>query len=141
MWGSFWMGFGILNLLVAVGTLKAGTTMDHALGMWFIALCAITASGAIGALLEQSIGVVSVLGTLAAGSGFAAVALLTGSTGLEHTAGWIFVISAVLAWYVGSAMMLNAAAGKNLLPLFKLKAEDTKPVELEFGEPGVKQGQ
>jgi hypothetical protein len=38
-------------------------------------------------------------------------------------------------------MMLNAAAGKNLLPLFKLKAEDTKPVELEFGEPGVKQGQ
>src|SRR3954468_3452111 len=41
MWGSFWMGFGVLNLLVAAGVLAAGTTMDHALGMWFIALGAI----------------------------------------------------------------------------------------------------
>jgi hypothetical protein len=141
MWGSFWMGFGVLNLLVAAGVLAAGTTMDHALGMWFIALGAITVSGAVGVLLERSLGVTAVLGVLAAGCAFAAVGLLTDTTGLQQAAGWVFVLAAVLAWYVGTAMMLNAAAGRNVLPLFKPDAPETHPVELEFWEPGVKQGQ
>src|SRR5205823_4260529 len=97
MWGAFWLGWGVLNLLVAAHTIAAGPTMDHALGFWFIALCAITASGALGALAEGSYGVMSVLGTLAAGSGIAAVALLDGSKVVQHTAGWFFIVSAILA--------------------------------------------
>ena len=141
MWGSFWMAFGLLNLLVAVGTLKAGTTMDHALGMWFVALGAITISGAAAVLLERSLAVTAVLGTLAAGSVLAAVALLSDNSGLEQAAGWVFLVSAACAWYTATAMMLNAAAGRTVLPLFKLGAPETRPVELEFGEPGVKRGQ
>src|SRR3954466_9173952 len=49
MWGAFWLGYGLLNLLVVTKTLPTGETMDHALGFWFIALCAITASGTLGA--------------------------------------------------------------------------------------------
>src|SRR5438067_1974112 len=64
MWGSFWLGYGLLQLLVATKTLPTGTTMDHALGFWFIALCAITASGMFGALAEGDLGVTSVLGTV-----------------------------------------------------------------------------
>src|SRR5262249_41044174 len=77
-WGAFWLGYGVLNLLVATKTLATGTTMDHALGFWFIALCGITASGMLGALVEGSLGVTAVLGTLAAGSGLAAVGFLQG---------------------------------------------------------------
>ena len=142
MWGSFWMAWGVLQLLVATGVLATGGTLDGALGFWFIALGAITISGTLGALAEGSLGVTGVLGTLAAGSIVAAIAFLTApSTGLEHAAGWVFVVSAALAWYVATAMMLNAAAGRNVLPLFKLHAEQTKPVELAFGEPGIKHGQ
>jgi succinate-acetate transporter protein len=148
MWGAFWIGYGILNLLVATKTLATGTTMDHALGFWFIALCFITFSGMCGALLEGNLGVTSVLGTLAAGSGLAAIGFLQGSHYIQHWAGWVFIISAALAWYVATAMMLKAAAGKTVLPLFKTERAanvpgetPTRPIELEWAEPGVKMGQ
>jgi hypothetical protein len=45
-------------------------------------------------------------------------------------------------------MMLKAAAGRTVLPLFKKDMEANKPggtptraIQLEWGEPGVKQGQ
>ena len=147
-WGSFWMGYGLLQLLLATGVLATGGTLDHALGFWFIALCAITFSGMLGALSEGNLGVTSVLGTLAAGSGVAAVAFLNGGTTIMHTAGWVFVVSAILAWYVATGMMLKGAAGKIVLPLFKTDMEANRPggqptraIELEWGEPGVKMGQ
>src|SRR3954471_2932168 len=51
MWGSFWLAYGLLFLLVATGQVHTGRTMDTAFGMWFVALAAITASGTMGALL------------------------------------------------------------------------------------------
>lgn len=149
MWGAFWMGYGLLQVLLSTHVLHTGGTLDHALGFWFIALAAITFSGMLGAFLEGNLGVTAVLGTLAAGSAVAAIAFLTSpNTGTEHWAGWIFVISAALAWYTATAMMLKAAAGKVVLPLFKKDAEANKPgaeptrsIQLEWGEPGVKQGQ
>jgi succinate-acetate transporter protein len=147
-WGSFWMGYGLLQLLLVTGVLETGGTLDSALGFWFIALCAITFSGMAGAFAEGNLGVTAVLGTLAAGSGLAAVAFLSASTGTEHAAGWVFVISAVLAWYVATGMMLQGAAKQIVLPLFKRDMEANKPggtptraVELEWGEPGIKKGQ
>jgi uncharacterized protein len=148
MWGSFWLAYGLLQLLVVTGVLAAGETLDHALGFWFWALCAITFSGMLGALAEGNLGVTVVLGTLAAGSGLAGIGLLTASTTTTHAAGVVFVISAGCAWYVATAMMLKAAAGQIVLPLFKRDRESNVPrsrpsraVQLEWGEPGVKQGQ
>jgi len=147
-WGSFWMAYGLLQLLLVTGVLHTGGTLDSALGFWFIALCAITFSGMLGALAEGNLGVTSVLGTLAAGSGVAAIAFLSSSTTTEHAAGWVFVFSAGLAWYVATAMMLHGAAKQVVLPLFKKDMEANKPggtptraVELAWGEPGIKKGQ
>jgi uncharacterized protein len=148
MWGSFWMAYGILQLLLATHVLHTGGTLDHALGFWFIALAAITLSGTLGAFAEGSLGVGLVLAVLTAGSVVAAIGFLGTSTGTQHLAGWLFVISAILAWYVGTAMMLKAAAGRVILPLGKTEGEANKPggtptraIELAWGEPGVKQGQ
>src|SRR4051812_37127297 len=60
-WGAFWLGYGLLFLLVATGQLATGRTMDTAFGMWFVPLCAITISGMLGAIVERSIGVTAVL--------------------------------------------------------------------------------
>lgn len=148
MWGSFWLAYGLLQLLIATGTLASGTTLDHALGFWFIALCALTFSGMLGALAEGNLGVVAVLGTLAAGCGFAAVGFLQSDTYIQHWAGWVFIVSACLAWYVGTAMMLKAAAGRTVLPLFRVDPETnvpgghpTRAIQLTWGEPGIKAGQ
>jgi succinate-acetate transporter protein len=148
MWGSFWLGYGLLWLLVATGQLAPGTTMDQALAFWFIALAAITISGTLGALVEGKFAVTAVLGTLAAGSSLAAIGLGWLGTGWEHAAGWLFVISAGCAWYTATAMMLAAASGRTLLPLFSMSAaanvpgrRPVEPIALAWAEPGIKKGQ
>jgi succinate-acetate transporter protein len=149
MWGAFWLAYGILNILIAAHALTPPTPWFHnpELGFWFFALAGITASGALASLAE-SIGLFAVLSTLAAGSGIAAGAFIYGSHGWTQVAGWLFVISAGCAWYVATAMMLAAAAGRVVLPLGKYKKasnvpgrKPVRPIELEWAEPGVKMGQ
>jgi succinate-acetate transporter protein len=149
MWGAFWLAYGILNILIAAHALTPPAPWFHnpELGFWFFALAAITASGALAALTE-SIGLFAVLSTLAAGSGIAAGAFIYGSHGWVQVAGWLFVFSAGFAWYVATAMMLAAAGGMVVLPLGKYKRaanvpgrKPTRPIELEWAEPGVKMGQ
>src|SRR5690348_5661352 len=79
MWGSFWIAYGILQLLLATHVLTTGGTLDSALGFWFFALAALTFSGAVGALLEGNGGLVVVLSTLAAGSAVAGFGFLYSS--------------------------------------------------------------
>jgi succinate-acetate transporter protein len=147
MWGSFWMAYGILFALGATGTLTLPTGKFAGLGFWFIALAAVTAVGALAALAE-SLSLFAVLSTLATGSVLAAIALITGSSGWETVAGWVFVFSAGFAWYTASAMMLASVFGRTVLPLGKYSKsanvpgrQPTTPLEYEYGEPGVKQGQ
>lgn len=150
-WGAFWLAYMTLWILVATGAITPGPVMTRALGWWFIALAAITWSGALGALAEKSLGIVAVLATLATGSTLAAIGLegqVSLASGVTHAAGYLFVISAACAWYMATAMMVNAAAGQTVLPLFKADPDaniptrkPVRPIELAWGEPGVKQGQ
>jgi succinate-acetate transporter protein len=100
------------------------------------------------AALTESLGLTAVLGTLAAGSGILAGAFIYGSHGWAQTAGWVFVISAALAWYMVAAMLLASVTGRAILPTFKLNKDAntpghklTEPIQLEWAEPGVKMGQ
>src|SRR3954466_6685167 len=73
MWGAFWMAYGLLFLLVAVGALTVPAKGSFPeLGYWFLALAAITATGMVAALAE-SLGLFATLLTLAVGSAFLAV--------------------------------------------------------------------
>ena len=147
MWGAFWMAYGILWGLIAAGILTAPTGAWPELGFWFIMLGAITMMGAF-ASLGESLGLFAVLSTLAAGSGFLAGALFAGSTGWEKVAGWVLAFSAGFAWYTASAMMLKSSFGRTILPLGMYSKDanipgrkPTHPIQLEWGEPGVRQGQ
>jgi succinate-acetate transporter protein len=148
MWGSFWMAYGILFLLVAVGavTVPASGSFPE-LGYWFLALGVITAFGALAALAE-GVGLFVTLTTLAVGSGLLAVHYLTGGSGWETAGGWVLVGSAVAATYTAAAMMLEGAWGRVILPLGKYEREAnipgarfTKAIENERAMPGVRQGQ
>jgi succinate-acetate transporter protein len=149
VWGSFWIGYGILQLLTATHTLAAPPVAYKSadLGFWFFALAVVTASGALASLAE-SLGLFSVLSSLAAGSGILAGALIFGSHGWFVVAGWVLVASAAAAWYTATAMMLAATVGRTVLPLGKWNAAANKPggrpirpIQLEWAEPGVKMGQ
>jgi succinate-acetate transporter protein len=149
MWGSFWIAYGLLQLLVGVHVIAAPAQWYHdtAFGFWFFALAVITGSGALASLAE-SLGMFAVLSTLCVGSALLAGALIYGTEDLATAAGWVLVASAIVAWYVATAMMLAYAGGRTILPLGKYsKAANkpgerpTRPIELEWAEPGVKMGQ
>ncbi len=140
MWGSFWMAFGVLWVLIAAGkvTVPANGAAFQGLGFWFIVLAAITWAGMAAASAESSV-VASVLGFLALGSTIAAIGELAGVEGLRILAGWIFIISAIIAWYAATALMINAAYGRKVLGLGSKRK--TAEIQMAFGEPGVLRGQ
>lgn len=147
MWGSFWMAYGILYLLFALKVLTEPTGAFPELGFWFITLAAITWVGTVAASAESA-GLMTVLGVLATGATLAAIAFLTDTSWVETAAGWVLVASAVAAFYVASALMLEGSFGKVVLPLGKYSKESntpgsmlTYPIENPSGMPGVKVGQ
>ncbi len=141
MWGSFWIGFGILQLMFATGTVPEPQGPFPALGFWFIALAWITIMGAIAATAEN-VALTAVLGTLAVGATFAAIAELLGSEAWTVIAGYTFIVSAICAWYTASALMFEGVAGRPVMPVgMTKKAQEAPEVNRGAGEPGVKQGQ
>jgi uncharacterized protein len=148
-WGAFWLAYGILNILLATHVLASPTPWYHnpEVGFWFFAL-AITTGIAAFAATAESIGLVAVLSTLAAGSGILAGAYIFGSLGWAHVAGWVLVFSAGFAWYTVLSMVMLAATGRTVFPLGKYKkaanvpgGTPMRPIELDWAEPGVKMGQ
>ncbi len=117
MWGAFWMGYGLLNLLFAVGLLKpTDPNFLPAFGYWFIALGVITFMGAIAASVEN-MALAGVLHTLWIASGLLAIGALVArdiNSIWVIIAGWVFLLSALLAWYTASALMFEPSRSLRL---------------------------
>jgi succinate-acetate transporter protein/CBS domain-containing protein len=147
-WGSFWLAYGLLQLLFATGTLTQPSPVFAEFGYWFIVLGAISLSGTI-ASFANNICMASVLLTITAGSGFAAYGYLTGSPTWIPIAGALFIASGLLAWYTGTAMLLQSTFQKRVLPIWrinqksKLEGRREEATRYDYGvdEPGVRMGQ
>jgi succinate-acetate transporter protein len=141
MWGSFWMAYGVLNVIFAVGKLSPPTGPWPEIGFLFIVLAAITWVGVAAAAAENR-GFVTLLTFLAAGSTTAAIGELTGIESLMVVTGWLFIIASLAAWYTGSALMLEEAFSHEVWSLGKGKhAREMAPFTTGIGEPGVIRGQ
>lgn len=145
-WGSFWLAYGTLFLLVANGTLSA-TLVDQNYGFWFIPLAAITVVGMIAAFADN-VTLAGLLAALTATSVCAAISLLVGDANWIKVSGWLFLLTALLAWYQASALMLEGAYRRVVLPLGRIGrglnrpgSTAIRPVEQQFGEPGIRIGQ
>jgi succinate-acetate transporter protein len=148
IWGAFWLAWGLYQLLVSTGNLPA-VIGDHnpAFGFWFIPLAMITFSCMLGAMRDNG-GLVAVLGTLSVGSGFVAAGFIGGFHWPTVVGGWLFVFSAGFAWYAATAMMLEGAFRRTVLPSLKWNKDANVPtrmmvypIEYPDGMPGVRVGQ
>jgi len=142
MWGAFWMAFGILQWLIASGRVAtpAGPFFPE-LGFWFIVLAAITWVGSAAAAAENK-ALVTVLAFLAGGSTIAAIGYLVGLEHLLVLAGYLLIISSLVAWYAASALMLFESYGREVWPVGKTAHARQMPmVTSGIGEPGVIRGQ
>ena len=147
-WGSFWIGWGILELLVTthvIPPLPLGAA-SPSFAFWFIALTLVTFFGAVGAL-AQGLGVFITLAVLTAGSAVTAAGLYAGSLATMQAGGVLFVISAAAAWLTAGSMVLEHAFGRTIIPLGKWSKASisgvraTDPISYPAGMPGVRVGQ
>lgn len=148
-WASFWVGWGILQLLVATHVmppLPLGAT-SPSFAFWFIALTLVTFWCMVGALAQNML-VFFTLAVLTAGAAVTAAGFWAGSLTTLHAGGWLFVISAGAAWLAAGAMVLEHSFGRTIIPVGKwskkgnipgLKATD--PIAYPAGMPGLKVGQ
>ncbi|MGH8989720.1 MAG: acetate uptake transporter [Acidimicrobiales bacterium] len=150
MWGSFWIAFGILWLMIGSKALALPPgAPDHvvSLGMWFVMLALLTGICALAAM-AKSIGVFSVLGLLTAGSALLAGGYIGGSHTTLVAGGWVLVASAGAAVYTGAALIFADSYGRTILPLGKFSVKHNvpgriiaHPIQYEGGMPGVRVGQ
>lgn len=107
-------------------------------------LAAITWVGAIAAVTDN-IALTCLLAMLAAGSTLLAIALLAAIPTVLVIGAYLLIISALLAWYLASAMMLQTTLKRPVLPIGKRPlVSDVIPghlIQYAAGEPGVKAGQ
>jgi uncharacterized protein len=140
-WGSFWIAYGLLQLAFMTKVLARPTGAFQSLGFWFIVLAAITWMGMWAATAENKLLAV-VLGFLAAGSTVAIFGEMLGTTWIEIFAGYLFIASAIVAWYTASAMMLESAFHRAVMRVGKTDRAKRAPNLMPGkGEPGVIRGQ
>ncbi|MEV8564821.1 acetate uptake transporter [Streptomyces sp. NPDC051322] len=147
-WGAFWLGWGLLTLLMAAGILPVGAKLTQAFGFWWIVLAVVTLFGAIAAL-GDNLGLFLVLILLTAGSSLLAAGILGGYHNVVLAAGWVLVASSAAAFYTAGALMLQQAfGGRVILPLgtWSLRGNlpghrASRPIDYPGGMPGAKIGQ
>lgn len=145
-WGAFWIGLGILFGLQAAGILPPSHfgAVNTPFAFWFIVLALITGAGAAVATMTNW-AIFGVLFFLALGSGFTAAGWWGGNDTILVVGGWLFVVSAVVAWYSATAMVFQNMTGRSILPLgahrLGAKVPSSDPLEYPAGMPGVKVGQ
>jgi succinate-acetate transporter protein len=127
-WGSFWMAYGFLYLLATLGyvTFPAGATYFPELGFWFIVLAVTTWAGTWAAFGENA-STAMFLVFLAAGSTLSAIGYMFGLPIWNMAAAYCFIVSAILAWYTATALMLNSTFGREVLSLGKFARAEEKP--------------
>jgi uncharacterized protein len=148
-WGAFFIGWGILQLLVATHIIPAIplSAAVPSFAIWFVALALVTFWAALGAIAEN-LWMFITLAVLTAASAVTAGGFFAGSLAVNRAGGWLFVISAAAGWVTAGAMVLEHAYGRTVIPMGRMTrnsnmpgAMDRDPIEYRSGMPGVKVGQ
>ena len=138
MWGSFWIGYGLLFLAFASGVVPYKTgAFEIPIGYWFCTLAVITLTCAVAASAEN-VAMTAVLVILGVGSALGAIGFFTGLPSVLAAAGWVLLFSALAAWWAATGMMFELAFGRSVLPIGRRKYEEVEP---GAGEPAVIHGQ
>jgi succinate-acetate transporter protein len=154
MWGTYWLAWGLLQLLGALKVV-AIPPLDVAqpgFAVWFIPLALFTSCGAIAAVREN-VPLFLVLATVGSGCAFVCGGFWAGSTTWIDVGAWLFVFGACFAWYTGAMVLLEYAWGRVVLPLgaipglTKLPGAANRPgtrlsapAEYALGQPGTRHG-
>lgn len=149
VWGAFWLGWSLLQALIASGIVAAIAVgaYNPAYAFWFIALTCITAL-CMFAAFGQNLLLTTMLGFLSLASVLTAIGFYVGDAVIDNAGGWLFVCSAVVALATAGAMMFEHSYGRTIIPRSKWSKQAaipgqpaTDPIAYPAGMPGLKVGQ
>jgi uncharacterized protein len=123
-WGSFWTAYGILEILYATGRVARPQGAFPELGFWFIAVAAIT--WAITFASRENKGMTTVLAFLSIGSTLEAIAELAGMGWLRMLSGYFLIVSALVAWYVASELMMRVGKTEKAQPATPVVSSESR---------------
>jgi succinate-acetate transporter protein len=120
--GAFWIALGTVELLTRQFDIVAPGVRLTALGWFFVAWSIFTvimwiASWGLHTALGVAFTVLLVTFILLALAFFAAPAGEPVNPGLLHIAGYAGIITAIVAWYIVAADVINTVYGRTILPL------------------------
>jgi uncharacterized protein len=118
LYGAFWLSFGLLTQISAAGLIKAAGAIDFgkALGAYLIIWAIVSFGIAIATWFVNRL-------LFATQTLLAVVFLVLGfantgnSTGLAKFGGYLGIIDAALALYLGIALIVNATASREVVPV------------------------
>lgn len=145
LWGSFWIGIGLLFMLTATGSIPPHRFHDHypEIASWMVVLAFFTWSCALASSARDLI-LCGILTTLATGATIACCLFAYGSgvrTGMK-VAAYFWIISAILGWWRVTVYLIEEAFGQHpftrVFPIFRTKTEKNRPLLAPgLGMPGV----
>ncbi len=134
VWGSFWIGYGILLLLFGGGILARPAGVFIPLALIFAPLAGVTYVGAVAAT-QVNWSLFATLFLLATGSAVASAGFFTGSQAILAAAGVIFILSAAAGWWTASGLLLRAVFHRSVWPLGLRRP--VPQYREAMGEPGI----
>jgi hypothetical protein len=134
-WGTFFLGYGVLNWLFATGVFPAASFRE--LGMIFFVVGAITLSTAWAAATENFALMLTLI-ALTVSAALLGIGQQVQSAGWTIAGGWVLFATSILAWYTATAMMLESSFRRVILPVGKPSfVVEEGAVDAGIGEPGV----
>ena len=133
IWGTSWLGYGLMYVFIYAGVHRNPEGEFAGLGVWLIALAVLSAVVAVAAIADN-LALVVTAAAAAVAALILGLAVIQGSETFGSLAGWILPVAAIVAAYYASALLLEDAFGRPVLPLFHKPAE---AVEQRVPEPGA----
>jgi succinate-acetate transporter protein len=135
--GAFWLAYGLLQLVILGEDVAVTGDGLTEFGFWLVPLAVIVWVGTVAASVRSLI-LTATLGAFALGLSLLALGHIADGAALIAIAGWVLVISSILALYTASALLLDDAMDREVLPL--LRTQEIAPMGRGLGEPGVVHG-
>ncbi len=141
LWSAYYLAYGIMSITLLTTPLRPPAGGWSELAFWHLVIAIVTWT-ILYAALGQSRVLAGIVVFAAAGETAACVSTFAGSAAGQILAGWLYVISSLIAFYYATALMVYELRGREDLPLMRGEAIRTRPeIEPGAGEPGVVRGQ
>src|SRR2546428_1491413 len=114
-YGAFWLALGTYLLLITFGKIPTGD-IAKSLGFYFVGF-AIFNTYMMFWSARLNVAVFGVFLTLALTEILLLLGFFSGSDGLIKLAGWMGILTALVAWYASAAGVVNSMATKPFLPV------------------------